>query len=294
MSALNTFVAAARYDSFSRAGEQVGLTQSAVSRQVAILEDWLQTPLFDRRGRRVSLNSAGQAYADQIRPALDRVRAATERALRHREGRELLIATLPSFGMRWLAPRLPELTLRHPGMTVSFSLRSLPFDLRDETFDAAVHFGQPDWPNGSHLFLFREEAIVVAAPDWLAAHRVASPEDLVGLPLLSQSSRSTAWSRWFASCGIACPETIVGAKFEQFLMLAQAAAAGAGAALIPRFLIEPEIKSGTLVQPFAQTLSSDDAYYLVTRLDRPDDVSVNMFRDWIADHAEIEASSLTS
>lgn len=285
MAALNTFVAAARLGSFSRAGAQVGLTQSAVSKQIAILEDWLQTPLFERRGRRITLNAAGAAYAEQIRPALNRIRAATEQALRRGEGRELSIATLPSFGMRWLAPRLPDLTERNPGMTVNFALRSFPFDLRDEGFDAAIHFGKPDWPDASHQFLFREETVVVASPDWLAAHSVKSPHDLVGLPLLFQSSRQTAWARWFAQCGVTDTPPLKGATFEQFLMLAQAAASGLGAALIPRFLIDPELRSGTLVMPFPQVLTSDDAYYLVRRTDWEDDPALKAFSEWICAQA---------
>lgn len=281
MSALNTFVAAARLGSFSRAGAHVGLTQSAVSKQISILEDWLQTPLFERHGRRVTLNAAGAAYAEQIRPALNRIRSATEQALRRREGSELSIATLPSFGMRWLAPRLPDLTERHPGMTVNFALRSFPFDLRDEGFDAAIHFGQPDWPDASHLFLFREEAVVVASSQWLKAHRIHTPQDLIGAPLLFQSSRRSAWSRWFTHCGVSDVPDLKGPVFEQFLMLAQAAASGLGAALIPRFLIEPELRSGTLVTPFSQVLEGDGAYYLVRRSDWEADPALKAFSEWI-------------
>jgi DNA-binding transcriptional LysR family regulator len=285
IAALNSFVAAARYGSFSRAGEKVGLTQSAVSRQVAIVEEWLQTPLFERHGRRVALNAAGQAYADQVRPALDRIRAATEEALHRGSRHDLAIATLPSFGMRWLAPRLPDLTARHPELTVNFAARSFPFDLRAEGFDAAIHFGRPDWPDASHLFLFKEEAVVVASPIWLRNERIQSPADLIGKPLLLQSSRLDAWNHWFAACGVVDLPSQRGASFEHFLMLAQAAAAGAGAALIPRFLIEPELQSGALATPFAQTLSGDEAYYLVRRPGWESHQAVVHFSEWIVERA---------
>ncbi|SFG52571.1 DNA-binding transcriptional regulator, LysR family [Novosphingobium sp. CF614] len=265
MAALTSFVAAARHGGFSRAGEQVGLTQSAVSRQIALLEEWLQMPLFDRRGRRVALNAAGQAYADQVGPALDRIRSATRQALMQRGGRELTIATLPSFGMRWLAPRLPDLSVHYPDLTVNFAARSFPFDLVDEGFDGAIHFGKPDWPDASHLFLFREEAVVVCSADWMRRNAIREPRDLIGKPLLFQASRRQAWQHWFSSCGIDDATDIKGAVFEHFLMLSQAAAAGAGAALIPRFLIGPELEAGALVMPFSQALSTDEAYYLVRR-----------------------------
>jgi len=288
MAALNSFAAAARHGSFSRAGDQVGLTQSAVSRQIAILEDWLQTPLFDRKGRRVVLNAAGQAYADQIRPALDRIKAASEQALSRRSGRSLNIATLPSFGMRWLAPRLPDLSARYPDLMVNFAARSFPCDLGDEGFDAAIHFGRPDLPDAEHLFLFREEAVVIAAPKWLADQAIAEPADLLSKPLLFQSSRPTAWNRWFAAVGITDLPPLTGATFEHFLMLAQTAAAGAGAALIPRFLIEPELEAGTLVVPFAETLSTEDAYYLVRRTGWESHSGLTDFGDWIAQQARAQ------
>jgi DNA-binding transcriptional LysR family regulator len=287
ISALNSFVAAARYGSFSRAGEQIGLTQSAISRQIALLEDWLQTGLFDRHGRRVVLNSAGRAYLDQVRPALDRIREATEQVVNRTGGRELNIATLPSFGMRWLAPRLPDLTARFPDLMVNFATRSFSFDLRGEGFDAAIHFGQPDWPDASHLSLFHEQVVAVCSPDWLAANPLEGPEDLMGKPLLFQASRRSAWSRWFASQGLKDIPTLKGPLFEQFLMLAQAAASGAGAALIPRFLIEPELAQGTLVIPFDHMLKSEDAYYLVRRADWQSNAAMLKFSEWIAEQVRI-------
>jgi len=287
ISALNSFVAAARYGSFSRAGEQIGLTQSAISRQIALLEDWLQTGLFDRHGRRVVLNSAGRAYLDQVRPALDRIREATEQVVNRTGGRELNIATLPSFGMRWLAPRLPDLTARFPDLMVNFATRSFSFDLRGEGFDAAIHFGQPDWPDASHLSLFHEQVVAVCSPDWLAANPLEGPEDLIGKPLLFQASRRSAWSRWFASQGLKDIPTLKGPLFEQFLMLAQAAASGAGAALIPRFLIEPELAQGTLVIPFDHMLESEDAYYLVRRADWQSNAAMLKFSEWIAEQVRI-------
>ena len=281
MAALNSFVAAARHGSFSRAGEQVGLTQSAISRQVALLEEWLQTELFDRRGRRVVLNAAGVTYAEQVRSALDKIRTATEQIVKRQDGSELNIATLPSFGMRWLAPRLPDLSARHPDLTVNFASRSFPFDLREEGFDAAIHFGKPDWPDASSMFLFREEAVVAVSPKWLSENSITKPSDLIGKPLLFQTSRANAWNRWFALCGISDHPPLFGPSFEQFLMLAQAAAAGAGAALIPRFLIDPELRSGALVLPFTQSLATEDAYYLVRRLGWENHPALAVFGTWL-------------
>lgn len=284
MAALNSFAAAARLGGFSRAGKAVGLTQSAVSRQIALLEDWVQVPLFDRVGRRVTLNAQGRAYAAEVAPALDRIRRATARVAGGRPTNTLDIATLPSFGMRWLAPRLPRLTARHPELIVNLAARTDPLETVEERFDAAIDFGRPEWPGMAHDLLFREEVIPVCAPDWLARNPIRAPQDFLGKPLLFQSSRRDAWDRWLQVAGVKAAPVPSGPSFEHFLMLAQAAAAGAGAALVPSFLIGPELESGSLVCPLAIPLSSDDAYYLV-RADGAASPALERFRAWIVEEA---------
>ena len=295
MATLTVFEAAVRHGGFSRAGEEIGLTQSAVSRQIAQLEDMLQTPLFDRIGRRVRLNEAGRAYADDLLPALDRIRRATARASARPAQTALRIATLPSFGMRWLAPRLPHLSARHPDLVIDFAARSQPFDFGHEDFDAAVHFGvAKDWPGVAMDFLFREEAVPVCAPAWLAAHPLRTPADLLNVPLLSQTSRRDAWPRWLAAAGVDGSALAPGPTFEHFLMLAQASAAGAGVALIPSFLIRPELEAGTLVIPFARPMSSEQAYYLVYPPEALANPAVAQFRNWMLEQAGARAVTSAS
>jgi DNA-binding transcriptional LysR family regulator len=183
--ALASFLAAIETSNFSQTGQRLALTQSAVSRQIALLEDWLQVKLFERKGRRVVPTAAALAYAEAIGPAVDRIRAATRRALQPPQDAALSIATLPSFGMRWLAPRLPDLSAHYPDMLVNLAARSSPFDFADEGFDAAIHFGLPDWPGAEHALLFREDVVAVCSPAWLAAHPLEQPADLVGKTLLS-------------------------------------------------------------------------------------------------------------
>ena len=197
----------------------------------------------------------------------------------------LTIATLPSFGMRWLAPRLPGLSSLHPEMIVNFAARSVPFDFADEAFDAAIHFGLPDWPDGDHDLLFREEVMPVCSPAWLADHPVATPADMLAWPLLFQASRQDGWTRWFAAAGIDAGEVQTGAVYEHFLMLAHAAAAGVGVALIPSFLIAPELASGMLVSPLDVRLRSAEAYYLVCPNWRPRSHRLGDFRSWLLDEA---------
>ena len=288
MNALTAFEAAVRHGGFSRAGEEIGLTQSAVSRQIAQLEDMLQTPLFDRIGRRVRLNEAGRAYAEELLPALDAIRRGTPGGAAGPSQTALRVATFAHFGMRWLAPRLPQLTARHPDLVIDFAARSQPFDFGHEDFDAAVHFGvAQDWPGVAMDFLFREEAVPVCAPSWLAANPLRTPADLLHVPLLSQTSRRDAWPRWLAAAGVEASGLAAGPAFEHFLMLAQAAAAGAGVALIPSFLIRPELEAGTLVIPFARPMSTEQAYYLVYPSEALASPAVAQFRDWMLEQASV-------
>ncbi|NOW44950.1 DNA-binding transcriptional LysR family regulator [Novosphingobium sp. SG751A] len=283
--ALASFAAAARHDSFSRAGEEIGLTQSAVSRQVALLEEWLQLSLFQRNGRRVRLNRAGATYLKSIEPALNQIRVATGAAISQKSDRELNIATLPSFGMRWLAPRLPRLNALFPDLIVNFSARSYPFAFEEEIFDAAIHFGEEDWPNAVHHLLFREVSIPVCAPTRLASQPINLPEDVLNWPLLVLGTRRGAWMDWLSAAGVDRAPPPPSGSFEHFLMLAQAAEAGAGIALIPRFLIEDELASGALVSPSPIALENENAYYLVFPSSEASRSSLNDFRAWLLEEA---------
>ena len=283
--ALASFIAAARHGSFSRAADDMGLTQSAISRQIAVLEGWLQIPLFKRNGRRVELSAEGEAYASAVGPALERIRVASASALGRHARAELNIATLPSFGMRWLAPRLRQLTSRHPDLIVNFAARSFPFNFSDEPFDAAIHFGLPDWPDGQHDRLFNEEEIPVCSPASLKLSPIESAEDVLNWPLLVQSSRRDAWKKWLAGAEVRADAPTPTASFEHFVMLAEAAAAGAGLALVPRFLIEAELADGQLVSPLPIPSRGNGAYYLVLPENRPVSPTLANFRAWLLEEA---------
>ena len=281
---LQSFVIAARHESVSVAARETGLTQSAVSRQIAQLEEIVGRPLFRRSGRRIVLTDAGAAYAGALGPAIDAIRRATGEAMAKRRDGEFTIATLPSFGMRWLAPRLPQLTSAHPEMVVNIAARSEPFELAASGFDAAIHYGRPDWQNAAHDLLFPEESVPVCAPAFLAAHPIRRAADLIGCPLLGQSLRQSAWEDWFALNGVTGTVKLSG-RFDHFMMLAQAAVSGGGVAMMPRFLIEQELTSGALVIPVDRPLQSRLAYYLVYPHDRLGYPLFRLLRDWIVAEA---------
>ena len=291
MAMLASFEMAARHASISRAADSLSLTQSAVSRQIAHLEEWLGVTLFDRVGRRIVLNARGRAYLTEIAPALAQIRRATAPLVHPAAGQVIALATLPSFGMRWLAPRLPRLTARHGEMVVNINARIDIFDLEREGFDAAIHVGNADWPGAEHDFLFREQVVPVVAPRLLDSlpGGLRGPADLMRLPLLLQSERRDAWERWYAHIGLDVVVPAAQASFPHFLMLAQAVSAGAGVALMPSFLIREELASGALVAPFDIAMGEARTYYLVWPRARAANPAFGQFRQWILDEAAIEA-----
>lgn len=281
---LLAFEATARHGSVSRAAEELNLTQSAVSRQIQQLEETLGLSLFRRTRQRVVLSDVGRLYASQIRHTLTELSDATRQAIALSGTSGVLnLAVLPTFGTRWLIPRMPEFFARHPDVTVNFGVRLVPFDFAAEPFDAAIHFGQPHWPGAVCELLMKEECVPVCSPAYRDCERIKEPADLGRATLLQQSTRSTGWAEWFASAGVEAGNALRGPRFEQFAMVAQGAVAGLGVALIPQFLIAEELESGRLEILFPHSLMSSGAYYLVYPDSKAEAPLVRSFRDWISE-----------
>ncbi|WP_324617426.1 LysR family transcriptional regulator [Microvirga alba] len=279
---LLAFEATARHGSVSRAAEELNLTQSAVSRQIQQLEESLGVSLFSRSRQRVMLTDVGRMYAANVRKTLSGLSDATHQAIALSGTRGVLnLAVLPTFGTRWLIPRMPEFFAQHPDVTVNFGVRLVPFDFGAEPFDAAIHFGQPHWPGAVCEHLMDEEVVPVCSPTYRKQEKIAAPQDLIRATLLQQSTRPTAWAEWFAGANVDVGNPLRGPRFEQFAMVAAAAVAGLGAALIPHFLIADELASGRLEILFPQSLLSGGAYYLVYPEPKAEAPLVRSFRDWI-------------
>lgn len=276
MSALRAFDAVARLGSFTAAAGDLGLTQGAISRQIAALEGQLGVALLTREGRRVALTGAGAAYAPRVRAALEVLGQGALEALGQAPERGLRLAILPTFGTRWLMPRIPGFVRRHPEVTLNFLTRIGQFDLRAEGVDAAIHSGRADWPGARMTLLMTERVVPVAAPAQAA-------RGIDGAVLLALASRPSGWAEWWAATGRrgAVPAPLM--RFEQVATLAQAAAAGMGVALMPAFLIRPELDAGALVL-MGDEVPSGAGYYLVEPESgpvAPVKPAVAQFRDWL-------------
>lgn len=280
LSLLAAFEAAARTGSVTAAARELSLTQSAVSRQIKALEAQLEVELFHRERQTIRLTVGGDAYAREVRDALRRISTASLNLRANPLGGTLNLAILPTFGTRWLAPRLPGFLASNPGITINLMTRLSYFDFRLEPIDAAIHFGRPEW-QGAELALLRTEHVIPACSQALRdRYGFEVPSDLRKAPLLHLTTRPDAWERWLALHG-APADAVHGMLFDQFATAAQAAIAGLGIALLPTFLVEEELATGKLVRALDLPMKSAEAYYLAWPTERGTHPPLVAFRDWL-------------
>jgi LysR family glycine cleavage system transcriptional activator len=202
----------------------------------------------------------------------------------------LSIATLPTFGTRWLLPRLKDFLARNPGLLVDIASRSQPFDLAGEGFDLAIHYGQPVWANATCVYLCGEVIQPVASPAFLAGAAPSRCEDLVGKPLLHLATRPKLWAEWFQRHGAEGEFAYKGNRFDQFSMVIEAAISGIGFALLPLYLIEDEIESGKLCIALDSPMATENSYYVVVPEGHGESPGVDAFRQWLADQVRQKPS----
>lgn len=287
--ALIAFEAAARHQSFTRSADELALTQSAVGRQIACLEDYVGVPLFSRIKKRLALTDVGRLYARQVRESLEHIERDTLAAMAQRGADGILeLAVIPTFATRWLIPRLPGFYKRAASqastITLNLTTRAEPFLFDGTGFDAAIHFGNPVWPGTIARHLFGEELIPVCSPG-LAQQLQADHAALSGITLLHQSARPHAWRDWLEQAGMPQTPCMHGQRYELFSMLVEAARAGLGLALVPRFFVLGELGAGELAAPFAQSLRYDHGYYLVYPEQKQSSRPLKIFESWLLEMA---------
>lgn len=282
MSLLLAFDASARHLSFTRAAQDLYLTQSAVSRQVQALETLLGVPLFVREQRKIALTGAGAAYHREVSVALQRIRSGSLQAIASRSGSgSLHLAALPTFASKWLLPRLNDFYRRHPGILVHVHSRIGQFDLDQAGMDAAIGVGDGSWPGLVSHRLMDEVLLPVISPALRREHALQSPADLAAHLLLVVATRSSAWYRWFEQQGMPTHQLHMGPQFELTSHLIQAVASGMGVGLLPHFLVQDELDNGTLEVAFDVPLASGYTYYLFVRPEQLMLPSVATFSDWL-------------
>lgn len=284
--ALICFESSARHESFTKAAEELSLTQSAVCRQIANLEEFLDVQLFRRTRRGVKLTEAGQTYSRRVASRLDAVERDTLSVMGNQGTATLELALVPTFGTQWLLPRLSGFLKANPQITINLTNRTRPFLFADTEFDAAIYFGDGDWSGTEAHFLMKESPVPVCSAELIAPRRELSAEEIAKLPLLQQTTRPYAWRQWFGSLDMRVEHDLNGTRLELFSMLAQAAMHGMGVALIPPFLIRNELESGRLINPCQHSFDSENAYYLVIPERKAESAALLAFRDWLIAEAE--------
>ncbi|WP_306004964.1 LysR substrate-binding domain-containing protein [Aquicoccus porphyridii] len=285
--ALQALEAVERLGSATAAAEELALTQSAVSRQLQALEAQLGVPLLNRSRKRLALTSAGARYAAEIRGALQQIAQASLRLQTDMGGGAVNLAILPSFGMRWLVPRLPGFAKAYPDITINMTTRLEQFNFAAQPFDAAITFGDGEWSGTDKLLLAREYVLPVALPSLVAGQTLRGPQDLQRFPLLHIQTRPRAWTEWFGAHGVETPH-VTGTYYDQFTTMIQAVLHGLGVALLPDYLIGQELSDGRLVSAYGGPTESRGAYWLVWPEDKAADPALRQFRDWLRDEVEGE------
>lgn len=292
--ALVAFEASARHGSFARAADELSLTEGAISRQIGRLETFLGVLLFERVGNRVRLLPNGERYAAQIRESLDRLERDSQSLMgQPSDGASLDIATIPTFAVRWLIPRLARFREKHPNIIVNLVERMDPFVLAGSGFDAAIHFEHPAWTGMRTHRLMQETLVPVCHPELL--HGVKREVSLDSLPRLHRRQNPDAWQRYAQECEIALTNPAAGPRYDLHAMVIEAALAGLGVALVPRLYIETELAEGRLIAPWPEGESIAKTFCLILPEPiRHSGEPVQFFANWLLEEAQVELPRIDS
>ena len=288
------FEAAARHLSFTKAGEELYLTQSAVSRQIKELEDQLGLPLFQRRHRALSLTDAGQQFYAVAAQVITTMRAATER-LRTQAGkrRPLSVTTTNSFASLWLIPRLAGFTREHPGVDVRITAETKVQDLERDGLDVALRHGPASLAGPNAVRLFGERVFPVCSPKLLKKLPLKKPEDLKNHVLLQYHDPDVRhpwlhWKTWLEVAGVAGLRPAGTLSFSGYEQIIPAAVAGHGVALGRSPLVKDLIDSKQLVAPFKSMADPARAYFVIVSREAAQRPEVNAFVEWLKREAATE------
>lgn len=284
LAALRAFEAAARHESFSRAAAELFVTHGAVSHQIRALEEELGQPLFERRGKRVTLTTNGRVYAERVRDALLQIADATRVLQAGNRDKRLTISTMPSFAARWLTPRIGSFIERHPELDVELLSSNSLVDFANEEVDIALRMGSGDYPGLYVERLLDDVFFPVCSPDFNGGRLPELPQHMAGMPLLR--GEGDPWKPWFEAAGLDWPEPRKGLLLQDSSLLLQAAAEGQGVALIRSSLAYNDLLSGRVVRLFDVSIDCPWLLYFVCAADSLDLPKVQAFRQWLLPEME--------
>ena len=281
LTALRAFEAAGRHLSFTKAADELHVTQAAVSHQVKSLEEHLGLRLFRRLNRTLLLTDAGQLYLPPLTDAFEGIDRATHRLRRQLGRARLTVSVLPSFAAGWLVPRLGRFRQRCPDVDLRIDPTATLTDFRRGDVDLAIRYGRGRYPGLRADWLMREEFYPVCSPRLLEGPvPLRDPADLVHHTLLHDEA-TVDWRTWLLAAGVEGVDAERGITVTDSSMLLRAAIAGQGVALARSVLADDEIASGRLVRPFDVDVPAEFAYYLAYPEESAGRPDVAAFREWI-------------
>ena len=285
LNALKAFEAAARHESFTRAAEELFVTQGAVSHQVKALEAELGVKLFNRERQRLVITEAGRQYLTILRDAFDRIAVGTERLLQRQNSGALTISTSPDFAAKWLVNQLGRFAEAHPSIDLRVSATLHHVDFAREDVDLAVRHGDGSWPGLDVVRLSAEHLFPVCSPKLLSGrNRLAKPADVLKFPLIHVDDRKD-WSKWLAAAGVMGAELSHGPVLNRVSMAIDAAIDGQGIVLARTTLAATDLIAGRLLRPFAEDLRLSKIYWIICPQATASLPKIVTFRSWLLSEA---------
>ncbi len=293
LTSLRAFEAAARHLSFTRAAQELHVTQAAVSHQVKTLEDFLGQPLFLRLTRALELTPAGEGLAPVLKEAFESIERATRRLMEDQDRQGVLnVSVSPTILSRWLIPRLSSWQEAHPEIELRLVSTPKLADFVRDGVDVAIRHGRGIWPGLAAHRLFQAKSVPVASPGLLAGPvPLNKPEDLARHTLLHDLVEPDNWRIWLTAAGVKEIDPERGMRLGTGADALEAAIAGAGVALARRVIVRRDVEAGRLVIPFEVPMPKDFAFYVVYPEGSAKRPKVKAFRDWALAEARADAEA---
>ncbi|AKO45359.1 transcriptional regulator GcvA [[Haemophilus] ducreyi] len=285
LNALKAFESAARHLNFTKAADDLFVTQAAVSHQIKLLEDFLGVPLFYRRNRLLELTEIGRQYFEEIQPLFQQIALSTEK-IKLKNSRQILsISTTPSFGMHWLVPRLNEFHHKYPDIEIRLVTAAQDEGLLGKDIDVAIYYGSGNWQNLEAVKLVQARIMILASHEYLQRNPMTKPEDLTGKNLIHVCSH-TKWKQMVEYLQLTNVDTESGPMYSNTSMAIQAAKHSQGVVVANCILAQAEINEGSVIEPFATEVYDEKAFYVVYPTQMSDIVKVQHFVEWITQEIE--------
>ena len=278
---LRVFESVARHLSFTKAADDLHVTQAAVSHQIKNLEEWLATPLFLRLNRSIKLTKEGEIFAAALTSAFDEIAKATDAIVKNKGVQAINIATFDSIAANWLAPRIKKFQARYPDMAIKIMTHNAYSDFADGDIDVEIRYGDGDWSNFHVVKIADEDIFPVCSPKLIGRRkRPLNVADLADYGLI-HDEMVMEWTDWVNAAGGSSDKATKGLRYNHSHIVIRAAIAGEGMALGRSLLVADEIAAGRLIAPFEFRMPSKYAYYLVRPKEHGEKAWAKAFEEWL-------------